>query len=440
MTSRYFNAPRFAADGLAPLESPAFSGTPTAPSPDAEDSSTRLATTAFVKGQGYVTAADSAAAAPVQSVAGRTGNVTLAQGDVAGLGTSSTVQFGKLGINRTPEIDALEAGGAIRATGPTNGFGSGPPCFFADFAGNARYGYLAGASGTPQPVDCYVAGLLAQRLTPNGRMSINGTGTDTRGLEVRHTHNGDYGILGLATAGDFASAILAAVANRAASSAFGFLEARSGGLGGTRQFHLRGDGNGFAAGSWSGGGADYAELLESLDGAALTPGVTVVLAGNKVRPADPTDPPAAVIGVVRPKAWGRGCSVLGNTAWNHWAGKYETDAFGTYLTDQVTLLSWLERSVDPETGVIEIWPHAHWADELPDGVTPPPDCTATIEARRRINPAYSPERPYVPRLERTEWQVIGLLGQIPVLKGQPVGDRWLRLQDLDETTEEWLER
>lgn len=39
----------------APLASPAFTGTPTAPTPSSSDSSTKLATTAFVKAQGYAT-------------------------------------------------------------------------------------------------------------------------------------------------------------------------------------------------------------------------------------------------------------------------------------------------------------------------------------------------------------------------------------------------
>lgn len=49
----------------------------TAPTPPIGDNSTRLATTAFVKGQGYVTAATS----PITSVFGRTGVVVAASGD-----------------------------------------------------------------------------------------------------------------------------------------------------------------------------------------------------------------------------------------------------------------------------------------------------------------------------------------------------------------------
>lgn len=41
--------------GAAPLASPAFTGTPTAPTPATSDNSTNIATTAFVKAQGYAT-------------------------------------------------------------------------------------------------------------------------------------------------------------------------------------------------------------------------------------------------------------------------------------------------------------------------------------------------------------------------------------------------
>lgn len=45
--------------GKAELSSPAFTGTPTAPTPGAEDNSTKLATTAYVKSLGYVPASGS---------------------------------------------------------------------------------------------------------------------------------------------------------------------------------------------------------------------------------------------------------------------------------------------------------------------------------------------------------------------------------------------
>ena len=62
---------------LAELDSPAFTGVPTAPTPLSIDNSTTLATTAFVKNQGYVTALT----APVTSVFSRTGAVVANTGD-----------------------------------------------------------------------------------------------------------------------------------------------------------------------------------------------------------------------------------------------------------------------------------------------------------------------------------------------------------------------
>jgi hypothetical protein len=89
----------------APLASPLFTGDPRAPTPSTGDSDTSIATTAFVKNQLYLTAADAVTtyyplsgnpsgfltSAPVTSVAGYTGAVTLANTDISGFGTLSVV-------------------------------------------------------------------------------------------------------------------------------------------------------------------------------------------------------------------------------------------------------------------------------------------------------------------------------------------------------------
>jgi len=66
----------------APLASPAFSGTPTAPTPATNDNSTTLATTALVISQ---IAASAPGLAPVKSVAGKIGAVTLVEADITNL-------------------------------------------------------------------------------------------------------------------------------------------------------------------------------------------------------------------------------------------------------------------------------------------------------------------------------------------------------------------
>jgi hypothetical protein len=76
-----------AASTYAPLASPALTGNPTAPTPLTADNDTSIATTAFVKAQGYLTSA------PVTSVAGRTGAITLAVADVSGAAPLASPTF-----------------------------------------------------------------------------------------------------------------------------------------------------------------------------------------------------------------------------------------------------------------------------------------------------------------------------------------------------------
>ena len=73
--------------GFAPIYSPVFTGNPRAPTPATNDNDTSIATTAFVKAQGYITSA------PVTSVAGRTGAITLAVADVSGAAPIASPTF-----------------------------------------------------------------------------------------------------------------------------------------------------------------------------------------------------------------------------------------------------------------------------------------------------------------------------------------------------------
>ena len=83
----------------APLASPALTGNPTAPTPATADNDTSIATTAFVKAQGYLTSA------PVTSVAGKTGAVTLVVGDVSGAAPLASPTF-----TGTPAAPTASAG------------------------------------------------------------------------------------------------------------------------------------------------------------------------------------------------------------------------------------------------------------------------------------------------------------------------------------------
>jgi len=176
----------------------------------------------------------------------------------------------------------------------------------------------------------------------------------------------------------------------AAGSGFGLLEAYSGG-GGDIEFRLRGDGNGYCDGAWTGGGADYAEYFEWFDGNPENEdrrGFSVSLSGSKIKKAEEGE---QIIGVISGNP-----SVVGDAAWNKWYGKYLRDSFGSYVLDD--------------------------------------------EGHRTINPEFDPEADYTPRNQRPEWGCVGLVGKLRVRKGQPVDIRWIKMLDISELVEEWLVR
>ena len=234
---------------------------------------------------------------------------------------------------------------------------------------------------------------------------------------------------------------------RAANSAFNFLACDSG-HGGTpdREFTFRGDGNAFADGTFSNNGADYAEFFESSTGAAIPIGTAVVLENNKVRAATADDSASAIIGVIRPKGPGKASMIIGNAAWNKWSGKYLSDDFDQFILDEHDVYTWNEE-VEVEDGDPEIIFHSYESHAIPEGVTVPDDVVAqTHDAKGnrfvhyRLNPDYDPDMAYVPREERDEWVIVGLVGQVRILEGQPVNDRWIKMRDVSDAVEEWFIR
>lgn len=181
---------------------------------------------------------------------------------------------------------------------------------------------------------------------------------------------------------------------RAANTAYSFFRGVSGN-GSTsfadNEFNLRGDGTGLCDGSWTGGGADYAEYFEWLDSnpdAEDRRGISVVLDGDKIREAVAGEDP---IGVISGNP-----SVVGDAAWNKWSGKYLRDEFGSYLLDE--------------------------------------------NGDRQLSSDFDPDQEYVPREQRPEWDCVGLMGKLRIRKGQVTGSRWIKMRDINETVEEWLVR
>lgn len=170
---------------------------------------------------------------------------------------------------------------------------------------------------------------------------------------------------------------------------FDFLRTRSN-SGNDSEHVLRGDGQAYADGSWNTGGAEYAEYVELVDayiGQDLR-GVSMTLEGGKMRPAVAGEP---IIGVVS-----RNASVIGNSDIGRWRNKYLRTEYGDYDLD--------------ENGL------------------------------RVLNPEWDESLEYVSREERPEWELLGMLGQIVIRKGQPTDPRWIKMKDLSDTTELWLVR
>jgi hypothetical protein len=234
------------------------------------------------------------------------------------------------------------------------------------------------------------------RIASDGLVFIENaiTGTSKNLLNVEHKSN----TFGSDSKNIFASSYAAA------SNTWMFFAANSDQDGSPdREFGLYGDGNGKCDGSWTGGGADYAEYFEWSDGNPDTDdrrGISVVLDGEKIRPAiDGEDP----IGVISGNP-----SVVGDAAWNKWSGKYLRDEYGTYIQE--------DYEVEDE-----------------DGKT-------IIQQRRKLNPAYDPDVEYVSREQRPEWDCVGLMGKLRIRKGQPTGSRWIKMRDVSNSVEEWLVR
>ena len=146
--------------------------------------------------------------------------------------------------------------------------------------------------------------------------------------------------------------------------------------------------------------ADFGELMESLDGNHIPLGTSVieVPGTGKIRPALEGEIPIGVTSGT--------CGYVGNAAELEWHDRYLTDEFGQILTE--------EKEVDIGDGTLAVH-------------------TVPIE-----NPNYDSTLPYIPRANRPEWSVVGLLGIIHLRKGQPTDPRWRKLKDISDNVELWL--
>ena len=243
-----------------------------------------------------------------------------------------------------------------------------------------------------------------------------------------HTPNNQKTIVINAANSSYAQDEIRVNCNRSGTSSYNFLRMMSGNSADS-EFIISGQGDCNADGTFNANGADYAEYFETNDGNNIEVGKTVVLDGNKVRASTEDDTSASIIGVVRPKVDGINSMMIGNTAWNSWTNKYLHDEYGRFIMEDYTVTEWQENEIV-----------SYDTDKIPEDVEVPEDAIVKTQQRKKLNPDYDESIEYQPRSERDEWVIIGMLGQIQVEKGQPVGDRWIKMRDITETVEEWLVR
>ena len=68
------------------------------------------------------------------------------------------------------------------------------------------------------------------------------------------------------------------------------------------------------------------------------------------------------------------------------------------------------------------------------------DGNTVVQQKRKLNPDYDADQAYVSREDRKEWATIGMMGKLCIRKGQPTGNRWIKMRDVSDTVEEWLVR
>ena len=151
------------------------------------------------------------------------------------------------------------------------------------------------------------------------------------------------------------------------------------------------NGNITVTGSVQNGGtfSDYAEYFESVNGEAIPSGMIVALEGDKIRIANEEDD---LLGVISETAG----VVLGGSDFS-WHGRYKKTEFGGYVYEDFK---------EPDTGEI-----------------------IQVQA---LNPDYDEvlDSEYIPRSERPEWNVVGLVGQVYVRVNEDVspGD-WITARE-----------
>jgi hypothetical protein len=233
-----------------------------------------------------------------------------------------------------------------------------------------RQGHSEGAQTTSSGQNSHAEGYLS--VSSNTASHAEGWGTLAKGQA--QTAMGKFNI------GDTSNRLIVGIGSSDTNRKNGFTVSSSGA--------------GWFASTVTSTGADYAEFFERLDGnpnGEDRVGMVVTLEGDKIRLANADDD---IVGIVSATAM-----VLGDNYEYEWKEKYVTDDYGRLILDEpVEEFVEYTDTVDPKDPTT--WKRAKES--------------VGFHAYPKINPNYDPNKEYVNRANRKEWDAIGMLGKLHV--------------------------
>jgi hypothetical protein len=310
------------------------------------------------------------------------------------------------------------------------GAGTGGGIYIRPNANATTYEWLVSPTGAHE-----IKGTLTARTIDSNNIGAGdgGDAASNIGYYWIESSTGDYSTYSIPSNASYAGIIHRANKGRASDTTSDFITFYSNGNATLDlDFQVRGDGRISSDVATITSPADYAEYFEWVDGnpnAEDRVGIPVTLVGNKI--VEATEDSEDIIGIVSGRP-----GFIGDTAWSHWNEKYLIDDFGRRILEDYEVYQWTEINDKGETKEISY----AFDDFIMQEIEVPENHTVVIQQRDKVNPNYDPEVEYVPREDRQEWDAIGLVGKVRMIKGKPVNPRWRKLQDISETVEEWFIR
>jgi Peptidase_G2, IMC autoproteolytic cleavage domain len=77
-------------------------------------------------------------------------------------------------------------------------------------------------------------------------------------------------------------------------------------------------------------------------------------------------------------------------------------------------------------------------EQVGEHTVPVTEKVPVIDRQRKLNPAYDPSRTYIGRPQRPEWNLVGLVGLVRLLRGQPTAPSWKKLYAIGNEYDMWL--